>query len=247
MTAAKLHARRWAAGREAYSAAVLRLIRLEEERLAAVVSYAHLSLNSCPFLTPLLPLASASPAPRPHAALRHTRQTLEIGKGQSRPMAPGLVVVTAGTVGISSDDPRDKPRTLVAGQHYGEVGGRASFALPPRPHLRLRGAALRRPCCALRRRRASRPAPRQPHASQEMLLYDDAHTYTLKATKGDAVRCCRHVHALRSSPPAAADGHATQHQRPCSPAAPPALALTRRLLLRAARFLALVSRRWSTC
>jgi len=68
-------------------------------------------------------------------------ETLEIAKGQSRPLAPGLIVVTMGTVQLTSDDAKDKPRVLSAGMHHGE----------------------------------------------EMLLYDDTHMYSVKATKGDAV------------------------------------------------------------
>lgn len=50
-------------------------------------------------------------------------------------------MVTLGSVQLTSDDAKDKPRVLSAGMHHGE----------------------------------------------EMLLYDDTHMYTLKATKGDAV------------------------------------------------------------
>mmetsp|Transcript_15234 Transcript_15234/g.37159 ORF Transcript_15234/g.37159 Transcript_15234/m.37159 type:complete len:746 (+) Transcript_15234:95-2332(+) len=45
---------------------------------------------------------------------------LHVDKGKSRPLPPGLIVVTAGQVVLSSDDAKGTAKSLATGQHYGE-------------------------------------------------------------------------------------------------------------------------------
>lgn len=81
---------------------------------------------------------------------------------------------------------------------------------------------MHRPVCRHCRAACRSPTParaaafgfwlaRSPTGAQEMLLYDDTHMYTLKATKGDAVRTtARRALALASARPCRARRHRAQ-------------------------------------